>query len=189
MRILYVAMADEYGRPELGPSFEEMNFRGALEPMVDELVAYDFKRRDAEIESRRHERRARRDGGNAEARPRLLLLFENEIQPDTIEAVASAGKAATMNWLADDHCASNRFEALCAVARRVVTTDHDAPARYEATRSQGRDPLAVGLQPSHLKADDRCPAALSYVRRTATRRSAHDDRAPQECRHRRGVLG
>ena len=138
MRILYVAMADEYGRPELGPSFEEMNFRGALEPMVDELVAYDLKRRDAEIG---------REGMNAELvetaatlKPDLVFffLFENEIQPDTIEAVASAGKAATMNWFADDHWRFESFSRHYAPSLDwVVTTDHDAPARYEALGHKG----------------------------------------------------
>ena len=43
MRILYAGMAHEYGRPELGPSFEEMNFRSALEGMGDDVHAFDFR--------------------------------------------------------------------------------------------------------------------------------------------------
>ena len=42
MRILYVAMADDYGDPARGPSFEETNFRSALEGMGHELVPFDF---------------------------------------------------------------------------------------------------------------------------------------------------
>ena len=42
MKILYVAMADDYGDPARGPSFEETNFRSALEGMGHELVPFDF---------------------------------------------------------------------------------------------------------------------------------------------------
>jgi spore maturation protein CgeB len=42
MKILYVAMADDYGDPARGPSFEDANFRSALEGMGHELVRFDF---------------------------------------------------------------------------------------------------------------------------------------------------
>jgi hypothetical protein len=42
VRILWVATAHEYGDPALGPSYEQMNFRSALEGMGHEIVAFDF---------------------------------------------------------------------------------------------------------------------------------------------------
>ena len=138
MRILYVAMADDYGRPELGPSFEEVTFRSALEGMGHELVAYDFKRRENTIGRRRMN--AELVETARELRPDLVLffLFEREIAPRTIEAVRSAGSTTTMNWFADDHWRFDDFSRRYAPALDwVVTTDHDAVARYEALGHRG----------------------------------------------------
>ncbi len=68
MRILYVAMADDYGDPSRGPSFEETNFRSALDGMGHEVIPFDFM---AE----------RRDHGKGEMNRRLLAAAE-EASPD-----------------------------------------------------------------------------------------------------------
>lgn len=132
MRILYVAMADDYGDPSRGPSFEEVNFRSALEGMGHELVPFDFM---AE----------KRDRGKAEMNRRLIaradetepdlsffVLFETEIEQDTIRAVSRAG-GPTVNWFADDHWRFGRFTRHYAPAFDwSVTTDRDSLPKYRA---------------------------------------------------------
>ena len=81
MKILYVAMADDYGDPSRGPSFEEANFRRALEGMGHELVAFDFM-----AERRAHGKREmnrRLLAAAEEATPDLsfFVLFEDRDRP------------------------------------------------------------------------------------------------------------
>src|SRR4051812_44090303 len=125
MRILYVAMAHDYGQPELGPSFEEVTFRSALEGMGHELHPYDFKAREHELG--RDAMNAELAARAAELQPALAFfsLYEEETAPGTIEA---AGRHTTpTNWFADD---PGRFEGFSRHYARaldwVVTTAHDA---------------------------------------------------------------
>jgi spore maturation protein CgeB len=138
MRILYVAMAHEYGRRELGPSFEEMNFRSAFEGMGHELHAFDFR---ARIEAVGGERMiAELVDLAAEVRPDLafFFLFEDEIPPATIRAVGEAGNCPTMNWFADDHWRFDAFTKRYAPAFDwSITTDRDALPKYAAMGVEG----------------------------------------------------
>src|ERR1700693_3810406 len=68
MHILYVAMRHEYGDPSRGLSFEEMNFRSALEGMGHELTTFDFTGR------------AKRDG--VARMRRDLIALAAETKPD-----------------------------------------------------------------------------------------------------------
>jgi spore maturation protein CgeB len=132
MRILYVAMADDYGDPSRGPSFEETNFRSSLEGMGHELVTFDFM-----TEMRRHGKRGmnRRLLAAAEkAAPDLsfFFLFEEQIDPETIRAVGRAA-GPTINWFADDHWRFDRFTKRYAPALDwSVTTDRDSLPKYAA---------------------------------------------------------
>jgi spore maturation protein CgeB len=133
MRILYVAMAHEYGRPELGPSFEEMNFRSALEGMGHELHPFDFRARMDEVG--RDQMNRELVEAAADVRPDLafFFLFEEEVEPDTIREVAQAGRCPTMNWFADDHWRFESFTHHYAPAFDwSVTTDRDALPKYRA---------------------------------------------------------
>jgi spore maturation protein CgeB len=133
VRILYVGMADDYGDPSRGPSFEELNFRSSLEGMGHEVVAFDFMAR------------MKRDGTEAmrkdlvelaaETQPDLsfFLLFTDELDAPTIRAVGRAGGAPTVNWFADDHWRFEGFSRHLAPAFDLaVTTDPDALPKYRA---------------------------------------------------------
>jgi spore maturation protein CgeB len=133
MRILYVAMAHDYGIPERGPSFEDLNFRSALEGMGHELVAFDFASRARAVGKRRM--RKELIDCAATIRPDLVFfcLFEDEIDPATIESVGRAGKAPTVNWFTDDHWRFEIFSRHMAPALDLaVTTDPDAVPKYQA---------------------------------------------------------
>jgi spore maturation protein CgeB len=132
MKILYAAMADDYGDPARGPSFEDTNFRSALEGMGHELVRFDFM---AEMKAHGAEEMNRRLLAAAEeAGPDLsfFVLFEDEIEPETIRGVSDAG-GPTVNWFTDDHWRFDRFSRHFAPAFDwSITTDRDSLPKYEA---------------------------------------------------------
>lgn len=138
MRILYVAMAHDYGQLELGPSFEEMNFRSALEGMGHELCPFDFKAREAAVGRERMNRELVDLAGGTQPDLVFFFLFEDEIAPDTIRAVGRQGGAPTMNWFADDHWRFDGFSRRYAPALDwIVTTDHAAVERYRSLHHEG----------------------------------------------------
>lgn len=138
MRILYVAMAHDYGRPELGPSFEEMNFRSALEGIGHELVPFDFKAREIQVGRERMNRELVEVAENVRAELIFFFLYEDEVPPETIRAAKQAGASVTMNWFADDHWRFEDFSRHYAPALDwVVTTDHAAMAKYRALGHPG----------------------------------------------------
>ena len=130
MRILYVAMADDYGDPSRGPSFEETNFHSALEGMGHELVTFDFMAEKRDLGRRRMNRRLSALAREAEPDLSFFVLFEDEIDPETIKGVGAAG-GPTVNWFADDHWRFDRFTRHFAPAFDwSVTTDRDSLPRY-----------------------------------------------------------
>jgi spore maturation protein CgeB len=133
VRILYVAMAHEYGRAELGPSFEEMNFRSALEGMGHELHAFDFKARHAAVGPKQMREELASRARDVSPDLAFFFLFEDEIDPDTIRAVGQAGGCPTMNWFADDHWRFEGFTRRYAPALDwSITTDRDSLPKYRA---------------------------------------------------------
>src|SRR5437870_2678934 len=131
MRILYVAMRHEYGDPERGPSFEETNFRSALEGMGHELIRFEFMERG----KRDGVAQMRRDLIELadEAKPDLafFFLFTDQLDTGTIEAVGRAGGCPTVNWFADDHWRFENFTRHMAPAFDLaVTTDPDSLPKY-----------------------------------------------------------
>jgi spore maturation protein CgeB len=133
VRILYVAMAHDYGIPERGPSFEETNFRSALEGMGHDVVAFDFAARAHAVGKSKMRRELVATA--AETRPDVVFfcLFENEIDTDTIAAVRREGAAPTVNWFTDDHWRFEIFTRHMAPAFDLaVTTDPDSLPKYRA---------------------------------------------------------
>lgn len=133
MRILYVATVHEYGRPELGPSFEEMNFRSAFDGMGHELHRFDFQARLRAVGRERMNQELIALAGDVEPDLAFFFLSEDEIPPDTIRAVGQAGDCPTMNWFADDHWRFENFTRHYAPALDwSITTDRDALPKYAA---------------------------------------------------------
>jgi spore maturation protein CgeB len=132
MRILWVATEYEYGDPALGLSFEEMNFRRALEGMGHDVTAFDFLARDRELG--RDEMNARLLAAAAAEQFDLAFFFlhEDQIAARTIERIGATG-TATLNWFADDHWRFDGFSRHYAPALDwSVTTDHAAVDKYRA---------------------------------------------------------
>jgi spore maturation protein CgeB len=159
MRILYVAMADDYGDPSRGPSFEETNFRSALDGMGHEVIPFDFM-----AEKRAHgkgEMNRRLLAAAREASPDLsfFVLFEDEIDTETIRGVSRAGGPA-VNWFPDDHWRFDRFTRHFAQAFDwSVTTDRDSLPKYEAI---GYDRVILSQWACNRYAYDRTAEGLAY---------------------------
>src|SRR5262249_13056739 len=131
MRILYVALKHDYGRPEQGLSFEHYNFYESLVAMGHDLVYFDFM-----TLLTRHGRepmnRMLLDLVRAEE-PDLLfcVLFTDELDPAAIRHVSEETGTTTLNWFCDDHWrfdAYSRHWAPCF--NWAVTTAGSAPAKY-----------------------------------------------------------
>ena len=159
MRILYVAMADDYGDPSRGKSFEEVNFRSALEGMGHEVVPFDFMAETRGLGKR--EMNARLIALARETTPELsfFVLFEREIEPETIRAVSAAG-GPTVNWFADDHWRFDRFTRHFAPALDwSVTTDRDTLPKY---RSIGYENVILSQWACNRYAYDRVADGIDY---------------------------
>ena len=133
MKVLYVAMEHDYGDPARGPSFEETNFRSALDGMGHEVVAFDFKdraQRDGVAQMRRDLLATARETSPDVA---FFCLFEDELDAATIEGVAREGGCPTVNWFADDHWRFDDFTRHIAPSFTLaVTTDADSLPKYRA---------------------------------------------------------
>jgi spore maturation protein CgeB len=160
MRILYVAMANEYGRPELGPSFEEMNFRSAFEGMGHEVHPFDFRARLDASDQEQMCRELVSLAAEVEPDVAFFFLFEEEIPPATIRAVGEAGRCPTMNWFADDHWRFDRFTRRYAPAFDwSITTDREALPKYAAI---GVDRVLLSQWGVNRYAYDRTAAELEH---------------------------
>jgi hypothetical protein len=100
LRIAYVASHWDYGDPSRGPSFEEANFRSALEGAGHDVHAYDFPTRLRELG--RADMNAELERFVRELSPdfAMFVLFKDEIQRETIERLTGAG-IVTFNWFCD----------------------------------------------------------------------------------------
>lgn len=132
MRILYVAMADDYGDPARGPSFEETNFRSALDGMGHDVVPFDFIAREKAVGREAMNGELRTAAEDAKPDASFFCLFKDEIAPATIEAVGKAG-GPTINWFADDHWRFDDFSRHFGPSFDVcVTTDAESVSKYRA---------------------------------------------------------
>ena len=124
-------MANDYGKPERGPSFEETNFRSALEGMGHDVVPFDFMERARVAGKAQMRRELVAAAGEAGHDVAFFCLFTDEIDPATIAAVRREGGAPAVNWFADDHWRFDSFTRHIAPAFDLaVTTDADALPKY-----------------------------------------------------------
>jgi spore maturation protein CgeB len=159
MRILYVAMADDYGDPARGPSFEEVTFRSALEGMGHEVVPFDFMAEKSRHGKREMNRRLLAVAEETNPDLSFFVLFEDEIDPETIRGVSRAGGPA-VNWFTDDHWRFDRFSRHFAPAFDwSVTTDRDSVPKY---RANGLDRVILSQWACNRYAYDRTAGGLEY---------------------------
>jgi spore maturation protein CgeB len=131
MRILYVAMKHDYGRPEQGPSYEHWNFYDTLARLGHRILYFDFMEILARI-GRESMNRRLLEVARAE-RPDLVfsVLFQDELEPRVVRSLADDAGAPTLNWFCDDAWRFDDFSRRWAPHfTRVVTTSETALERY-----------------------------------------------------------
>ena len=132
LRLAYIAPRWDYGDPRRGFSFEEMNFRSALEGMGHDVHPYDFVDRFKAVGRARMNEELDAFVRDVEPDLSMFVLFKDEIERDVIEGLTRDG-ITTFNWFTDDHWRFDSFSRHYAPAFTLVsTTDRTALPRYEA---------------------------------------------------------
>lgn len=133
MRILYVAMKHDYGRPERGLSFEHYNFFSSLHHTGHDILYFDFM---SLLQTHGRSGMSRRLVEVVDSeRPDLLFscLFTDQFERDSIRAISQRGRTVTLNWFCDDHWRFESFSRHWAPCFHwVVTTARSAVPKYQA---------------------------------------------------------
>ena len=136
MKILYVAMKYNYGKPEQGYGFEHYNFYDALCKMDNAghtIIYFPFD----EIMTRvgQKEMNAQLIKIVRAEKPDMcfFILFTEEFYPKTIREITKKLNVPTFNWFTDDHWRFDGYSRHWApLFNWIGTTDSQAPAKYKA---------------------------------------------------------
>ena len=133
LRILYVALHDDYGAPRRGLSFEYNAFFLSLLHMGHELISFDVGR------IHREEGQRRTNEMLLEAvyryRPELMfvVLFRNELERETVAEISALSETTTFNWFSDDDWRFDNYSRHWAsVFNWVATTSKVALMKYQS---------------------------------------------------------
>ena len=132
MRILYVAMKYDYGKPEQGYSFEHYNFYDSLLHMGHDILYFDFMTLMQEQGKDRMNRKLL-EVVKAE-KPDLMftVLFKDEIDKVVVKGISENTDTVTLNWFCDDHWRFDNFSRCWAPCFNwVVTTAKSALPNYK----------------------------------------------------------
>jgi spore maturation protein CgeB len=135
MRILYVAIQYDYGKPEQGFSFEHFNFYDTLIKMGNEIIYFD-----PVILTRKYGRQEMNrklvETVKAENPDCLFcVLFGEELDRQVMRDISRKSNVVTLNWFCDDHWRFNtltKFWAPCFAWS--ITTDENSLPRYGKIR-------------------------------------------------------
>ncbi|MBN1853840.1 MAG: glycosyltransferase [Pirellulales bacterium] len=131
MRILYVAMRYDYGRPEQGDSFEHGNFYDSLRNLGHEIIYFDFMSLQEQLGRPAMNRRLLEIARSERPDLMFCVLFRDELDRDTIRQISEIPETTTLNWFCDDHWRFDHFSRHWAPSFNwVVTTDSAAVAKY-----------------------------------------------------------
>jgi spore maturation protein CgeB len=132
LRVLYVGMKHDHGKPELGLAFEHWNFFHTMHRMGLDIAYFDF----AGIMARRGQ--AGMNARLAEVarahKPDLMftVLFQDEIDPNVVSSISRDTGTLTFNWFCDDHWRFEDFTRRWAPRFSwCVTTARSALPKYE----------------------------------------------------------
>ncbi|XOB40747.1 MAG: glycosyltransferase [Candidatus Nealsonbacteria bacterium] len=135
MKILYIALKYDYGKPERGFSFEHYNFYDSLTKMDNgrnQVVYFPF---DEIIQKAGREKMNQQLLETVyQEKPDLcfFFLFEDEIKKEVIREITEKNRSITFNWFADDHWRFDNYSKYwIPYFNWMVTTDSKALAKYQ----------------------------------------------------------
>jgi spore maturation protein CgeB len=131
VKILYVAMKHDYGKPEQGYSFEHFNFYDSLVRMGHDIVYFDFYELAKQHGRDWMNRRLREVVDEEEPDLLFAVMFQDELDPAVIASISNDTPTTTLNWFCDDHWRFESFSGRWAHNFNwVVTTALDAVPKY-----------------------------------------------------------
>ena len=132
LRVLLVALVDDYGDPSRGDSYEKINFLHPLRAMGHRVTSFDPCREIRAVGKAEANRRLLRLVETGRPDALLFVPFQDEIDPATL-ARARETSTATIAWFCDDQWRFDGFTKRFAPHLDwCVTTDPAAPAKYAA---------------------------------------------------------
>lgn len=127
MKVLAVILADDYGKPEQGPSYEAYHFAPALEKVFGEVEVFDF----GPYLELQHTLQAKVKAKAEEYDPDLIffVLYEDQFLPETLEFLKNRWR--TMNWFCDDQWRCKWSAGYAPMFSEVITTHRPAHEAYQ----------------------------------------------------------
>lgn len=131
MRILYVGMKYDYGKPEQGYSFEHNNFFDCLSNTGHDILYFDFMTL-LQQHGRDWINRRLLEVVRAEQLDCLFaVLFTDQFDYATFREISTKTGTTTINWFCDDHWRFDNYTRKWAPCFNwSVTTAHSALAKY-----------------------------------------------------------
>lgn len=131
MRILYVAMKYDYGKPEQGYSFEHCNFYDSLLRMGNDILYFDFMTLMQQKGRNWMNRRLLEVAKSEKADMMFTILQKRQLERKVIRKVSRKTGSVTLNWFCDDHWRFDKFSRHWAPCFNwVVTTARSALPKY-----------------------------------------------------------
>ncbi len=133
MKILFVALKHDTGKPERGLSVEYYNFYDTLAKMDNgrhKVLYFAFDEIMRESGHKAMNQKLLETVSSEKPDLCFFYLFRNEILPQTVKQITNMG-IKTFNWFADDHWRFDNFSKYYAPNFSFVsTTDSEAPEKY-----------------------------------------------------------
>jgi spore maturation protein CgeB len=133
MRILYVSMKYNYGKPEQGLSFEHYNFYHSLLSMGHDIMYFDFMSLHQQHGKEQMNRRLAEVVKTEKPDLMFSVLFKDELDKAVLRKVKDDHGVTTLNWFCDDHWRFDDFSAQWTPCFTwVVTTASSTLPKYAA---------------------------------------------------------
>lgn len=130
MKVLYVAMKYDYGRPEQGPSLEHNTFYEPLRALGHEVIYFDFMTIFRERGRDEMNRQLRAIAATEHPDAMFCVLFGDELDQDVIRSI-SGTQTTTIAWFSDDHWRFENYSRHWAPCFNwSVTTANSALPKY-----------------------------------------------------------
>lgn len=132
MRILYVGMKYDYGKPVQGYSFEHYNIYHSLLNMGHDILYFDFMTLMQEHGKGWMNRRLLEVVETERPDMMFTVLFTEELDKAVVRTISENTDTVTLNWFCDDHWRFNNFSRYWAPCFNwVVTTAKSALPKYK----------------------------------------------------------